>query len=39
MILFNSVIKTKPALCFTKENTKKVVDSIEEVLKIYYQEI
>ena len=30
---FDSVIKTKPPLCFTKENAKKVVDSIDEVLK------
>ena len=33
---FDSVIKTKPALCFTKENAKTVVDSIDEVLKTYY---
>ncbi len=33
---FDSVIKTKPALCFTKENAKKVVENIDEVLKINY---
>ena len=33
---FDSVIKTKPALCFTKENAKQVVDNIDEVLKTYY---
>jgi 4-aminobutyrate aminotransferase-like enzyme len=33
---FDSVIKTKPALCFTKENAKKVVENIDEVLKTYY---
>ena len=35
---FDSVIKTKPALCFTKENAKKVVDNIDEVLKTYYKQ-
>jgi 4-aminobutyrate aminotransferase-like enzyme len=33
---FNNVIKLKPPLCFTKENAKKVVDNIDEVLKTYY---
>ena len=33
---FDSVIKTKPALSFTKENAKKVVENIEEILKTYY---
>ena len=33
---FDSVIKTKPPLCFTKENAKKVVDNIDEVLKMYH---
>ncbi len=33
---FDSVLKTKPSLCFTKENAKKVVDTIDEVLKTYY---
>jgi 4-aminobutyrate aminotransferase-like enzyme/Ser/Thr protein kinase RdoA (MazF antagonist) len=28
----DSVLKTKPPLCFTKENAKKVVDTIEEIL-------
>ncbi len=32
---FDNVIKTKPALCFTKENAKKVVDQIEKILKTY----
>jgi 4-aminobutyrate aminotransferase-like enzyme len=31
----DSVIKTKPALCFTKENAKRVVRNIDEVLKTY----
>ncbi len=30
---FDSVIKTKPALCFTKDNAKKVVENIDEILK------
>ena len=29
----DSVIKTKPPLCFTKENAKEVVDAIDEVLE------
>ncbi len=29
---FDSVLKTKPALCFTKENARKVVENIEEIL-------
>jgi len=33
---YDSVLKSKPALCFTKENAKKVVDNIDEVLKTYY---
>ncbi len=33
---FDSVIKTKPPLCFTKENVKQVIDSMDEVLKTYY---
>ena len=33
---FDSVIKTKPALCFTKENAKKVVENIDDILKTYY---
>ena len=32
----DSVLKTKPPLCFTKEHAKKVVDNIDEVLKMYY---
>ena len=33
---YNNVLKTKPALCFTKENAEKVVENIDEVLKTYY---
>ena len=36
---FDSVIKTKPALSFTKENAKKVVENIDEVLKTYYNKV
>jgi len=36
---FDSVIKTKPALSFTKANAKKVVDNIDEVLKTYYNNV
>ena len=32
---FDSVIKTKPPLCFTNENAKKVVENFEEILKKY----
>jgi len=32
---FDNVLKTKPPLCFTKENAKRVVDTIDEVLKEY----
>ena len=32
----DSIIKTKPPLCFTKENAEKVVDNIDEILKTYY---
>ena len=34
---FDSVIKTKPPLCFTKENARKVVENIEEILKTVLQ--
>ncbi|WP_034061080.1 aminotransferase class III-fold pyridoxal phosphate-dependent enzyme [Lacinutrix jangbogonensis] len=34
---FDSVIKTKPPLCFTKENAKLVVDTVEAVLDAYYR--
>ncbi|MEC7878101.1 MAG: aminotransferase class III-fold pyridoxal phosphate-dependent enzyme [Bacteroidota bacterium] len=30
---FNNVIKSKPPICFTKENAKTVVDSIKDILK------
>lgn len=33
---FDSVIKTKPPLCFTKENAKLVVDTMASLLEHYY---
>lgn len=33
----DSVLKTKPPLCFTKENAKEVVDAMDEILQDYYQ--
>lgn len=33
---YDNVLKTKPPLCFTKENAKQVVESIEYVLKRFY---
>ncbi len=33
---FDSVLKTKPALCFTKQNAEKVVRNIGAVIEIYY---
>ena len=33
---FNNVIKTKPPLCFTIDNAKRVVNQIEKILEIYY---
>ncbi|WP_298309758.1 aminotransferase class III-fold pyridoxal phosphate-dependent enzyme [uncultured Aquimarina sp.] len=33
----DNVLKTKPPLCFTKENAKEVVDTIDAVLERYYQ--
>jgi 4-aminobutyrate aminotransferase-like enzyme len=33
----DSVIKTKPPLCFTKENAKLVVDTMASVLEAYYE--
>lgn len=36
---FDSVIKTKPALSFTKANAKKVVDNIDEILQTYYSKV
>jgi ethanolamine-phosphate phospho-lyase len=32
----DNVLKTKPPLCFTKQNAQLVVEKIEEVLKAYY---
>ncbi|WP_203258404.1 aminotransferase class III-fold pyridoxal phosphate-dependent enzyme [Hyunsoonleella ulvae] len=36
---FDNVLKTKPALCFTKANAKRVVDTIDRVLKAYYEHL
>lgn len=36
---FDSVLKTKPPLCFTKENATKVVTTIDKVLKTYYNNL
>ncbi|NQV15619.1 aminotransferase class III-fold pyridoxal phosphate-dependent enzyme, partial [bacterium] len=33
---FDSVLKTKPALCFTRENSQQVTNHIYEILKTYY---
>jgi len=33
---FDNIIKTKPALCFSKENADFVVKAIEEILKTHY---
>jgi 4-aminobutyrate aminotransferase-like enzyme len=33
---YESVLKTKPPLCFTKENAQRVVQNIEGVLKVYF---
>ncbi len=35
---FDSVLKSKPPLCFTKENAKFVVDQIEDVLHMHFSE-
>ncbi len=35
---FDNIIKTKPALCFSKENAEIVVKAIDEVLKTYYHD-
>jgi len=32
----DSVLKTKPPLCFTKENAEQVVEAIDKVLETYY---
>jgi 4-aminobutyrate aminotransferase-like enzyme len=34
---FDNVLKTKPALCFTKANAKTVVDAVESILIAYYK--
>lgn len=36
---YDSVLKTKPPLCFTKENAQSVVANIDKVLKTYYNNI
>lgn len=36
---FDNVIKTKPPLCFTKENAEEVVISIESVLENHYKNL
>ncbi|MFX0558543.1 aminotransferase class III-fold pyridoxal phosphate-dependent enzyme [Maribacter sp. CXY002] len=36
---FDNVIKTKPPLCFSKENAERVVTAIETILKTYYNRI
>ena len=35
----DSVIKTKPPLCFTKDNAKTVVDTFEIILQDYYSKL
>ena len=34
---FDNIIKTKPALCFNKENAETVVNAMDEVLKAHYK--
>lgn len=36
---YDSVIKTKPPLCFTKANAKTVVDTIALILQAYYSKL
>ncbi|WP_339614262.1 aminotransferase class III-fold pyridoxal phosphate-dependent enzyme [uncultured Winogradskyella sp.] len=36
---YDSVIKTKPPLCFTKANAKTVVDAIALILQAYYSKL
>lgn len=36
---FDNIIKTKPALCFSKENVNLVVEAIDEILKTHYNNI
>jgi len=35
----NSVLKSKPPLCFTKKNARLVVDTINEVLDVHYKNL
>ncbi len=36
---FDSVLKTKPPLIFTKENAEQVVENIDDIIKIYYNKV
>lgn len=36
---FDNVIKTKPPLCFTKDNAKMVVSTMDDILKTYYDSL
>ncbi|WP_397363876.1 aminotransferase class III-fold pyridoxal phosphate-dependent enzyme [Olleya sp. R77988] len=36
---FDNIIKTKPALCFSKENADYVVNAIDEILKTHYNNV
>lgn len=36
---YDSVLKTKPPLCFTKDNAKEVVDNIDQILKVHYKNV
>jgi ethanolamine-phosphate phospho-lyase len=33
---FDNIIKTKPPMCFTKEDVRKVVQAIDHILTTYY---
>lgn len=33
---YDSVLKTKPPLCFTQENAERVVETVREALKVYF---
>ena len=36
---FDNIIKTKPALCFSKENAESVVNAIDKVLQSHYDNV
>lgn len=36
---FDNIIKTKPPLCFSKENAEKVVNTIDNILETHYNRI